>query len=199
MEGRSWRQQSPRCLKSPCLVACHCQGPLCHLSDAFRRDCSISEPWGRSEGDKATLEDSSQQGAQVGSSTGRVQGTFGLPRHAEEESSDGGLFPPRLDEMVTAGAGTCLCLASWLFKHTVVTCRRGDKDQIPPAAPKFPGHPPRTLCPPSNPGGLQHVGSGPTRMGSVRLYHPAPTWSLHCTQYGTELQRTASPGPKILQ
>lgn len=132
-------------------AAFHCQGPLCHLSDAFRRGCSISEPWGSSEGDKVTLEDSSQRGAQAGSSTGRVRGIFGLPGHAEEESGDGGLFSPRLDEMVTAGAGTCLCLASQVFKHTAVTYRRGDRDQIPPAAPKIPRAPAHHPLPPIEP------------------------------------------------
>lgn len=45
--------------------------------------------------------------------------------------------------MVTAGLGTRLRLASQLFKHTAVTYRRGDRDQIPPAAPKIP----RGTCP----------------------------------------------------
>lgn len=98
-----------------------------------------------------TLEDSSQRGAQAGSSTGRVWGIFGLPGHAEEESGDGGLFSPRLDEMVTAGAGTCLCLASQVFKHTAVTYRRGDRDQIPPAAPKIPRAPAHHPLPPIEP------------------------------------------------
>lgn len=64
--------------------------------------------------------------------------------------------------------------------------------------PKCPGHLPSTLFPPSNPGRLQQVGSAPTRMGCVRLYHPAHTCSLHCIQYGTKLQGTVSLGPKIL-
>lgn len=107
-----------------------------------------------------TFEDLSQQGAQAGSSTRRVQGIFGLPRHAE---GDGGLFSPRLGEMVTTDAGTCLLLASQLFKHTAVTWKRGDRgdrDQIPPAATQKPTAPAQHPLPPikpwraATPGGL---------------------------------------------
>lgn len=102
----------------------------------FGGGCSISEPWRCSEVDKATLEDLSQWGAQAGSSTGRVRGIFGLPRHAEEESGDDGLFSPRLDEMVTADVGMCLCLVSQLFKRTAVTYGRGGQRSDPSCCPQ---------------------------------------------------------------
>lgn len=106
---------------------------------------------GCSEGDKAILEDSSQWGGQAGSSTERVRGIFGLAGHAEQDPGDDGLLSPRLDTTVTADAGIRLCLASQLFKHTAVTYRTGDIDQIPPAAPKMPRAPAQHPLPPTKP------------------------------------------------
>lgn len=150
---------------------------------------------GCSQGDKATFEDSFQQGAQAGSSTRRVQGIFGLPGHAE---GDGGFFSPRLGEMVTADVGTCLLLASQLFKHTAVTWRRGDRDSDPSCcSPKAQGTCPASFAPHQT---LEDcntlVGSTSTGRGCVRQYHPAPMWSPHCIQDGTKLLGTASPGPQ---
>ena len=61
---------------------------------------------------------------------------FGLLGHAEESSGDGGLFSPRLDEMVTADVGMCLRLASQLLKHTAVTYRRGGQRSNPSCCPQ---------------------------------------------------------------
>lgn len=41
-------------------------------------------------------------------------------------------------EMAPAGAGGRLRSVPWLFNHKAVTCRRGDSDQLPPAAPPNP-------------------------------------------------------------
>lgn len=38
--------------------------------------------------------------------------------------------------MAPAGAGGRLRSVPWLFNHKAVTCRRGDSDQLPPAAPQ---------------------------------------------------------------
>lgn len=46
-----------------------------------------------------TLEDLSQRRAQAKSSTGRVQGMFGLPGHAEGGSGEDGLLSLKLDEV----------------------------------------------------------------------------------------------------
>lgn len=91
---------------------------------------------------------------------------------------------------------TCLRWASQFFKHPAVTYGRGDRDQIPSAAPKMPRDLPSPLCPPSNPRELHQVGSAPTGMGCARLYLLLP---LHRIQDGTKLQETATLAPKILQ